>query len=587
MADPEPIRGPALQAAVTQLEAGADLRSALERLLLALDDEQADAFMMLTKEGRAAWLPLVHGSGGRALFVGNALSGSIVPLCDAGYHVVVLDTHATRLRFSACRSQALSAGRTSALCAGADKLLPLLSNSFDLVVQEGGLPTAAGGWGFAFSELERVARSELLLVCDNRFAYKRSTGRRGVFAKAGPVEFVRRKQGMRSLPGYRQLFGQFESLRPYALYPDAREFSHVVALDEARPRLTVGPRERKNVLKVVAQRLGLFPFLTPSFAFVAGRTPNASARIERIVAQLAERLGRPTPAIDMLVATRSNTCLVHTDSADAASRWTLHIPLSPQKLKLTRIHHAALGHLREHFPDVRVPQPLFEGRLEGLHVVCEERLPEWTAPDITGQQRASGVLFAQTSAALSQLVVRPRAALTADDFETMIAPRFARVRRFAAVSETQRVLDRMGDELRERLVGEEFPLVYYHADLRPKHVQVTPRSELVGLLDWGAREPAFLPYVDLLMLVAHHRHQEEGTRPARAWQLIQRQHELRDYERAALEDYAARLNLSSTFCSAIERVYPVLVGDMAERNWDYSRPRWLHRQYRSGVEYDL
>ena len=27
---------------------------------------------------------------------------------------------------------------------------------------------------------------------------------------------------------------------------------------------------------------------------------------------------------------------------------------------------------------------------------------------------------------------------------------------------------------------------------------------------------------------------------------------------------------------ALEELYPVLVAAMAEKNWDYSRPRWLH-----------
>jgi hypothetical protein len=29
----------------------------------------------------------------------------------------------------------------------------------------------------------------------------------------------------------------------------------------------------------------------------------------------------------------------------------------------------------------------------------------------------------------------------------------------------------------------------------------------------------------------------------------------------------------------VEALYPVLVGAMAERNWDYSRPRWVHTQF--------
>ena len=55
--------------------------------------------------------------------------------------------------------------------------------------------------------------------------------------------------------------------------------------------------------------------------------------------------------------------------------------------------------------------------------------------------------------------------------------------------------------------------------------------------------------------------------------------ELRDHERAALDSYAQSLELEPAYCRAIERIYPVLVAAMAEKNWDYSRPRWLARQF--------
>lgn len=31
--------------------------------------------------------------------------------------------------------------------------------------------------------------------------------------------------------------------------------------------------------------------------------------------------------------------------------------------------------------------------------------------------------------------------------------------------------------------------------------------------------------------------------------------------------------------AALELFYPASVAAMAEKNWDYSRPRWLHRQF--------
>ena len=50
-------------------------------------------------------------------------------------------------------------------------------------------------------------------------------------------------------------------------------------------------------------------------------------------------------------------------------------------------------------------------------------------------------------------------------------------------------------------------------------------------------------------------------------------------EQAALDDYGERLGMEDGVRRALEEAYPLLVGGMAEKNWDYSRPRWLHHQY--------
>ena len=156
------------------------------------------------------------------------------------------------------------------------------------------------------------------------------------------------------------------------------------------------------------------------------------------------------------------------------------------------------------------------------------------------------------------------------------------VRDHAAVESTARAVDRMLAELRERLVGATLPLALYHADLRAKHVQVDQDGSVLGYLDWGASEELFLPYVDLLHLVAHQRKQEEGCSAARTWQLIRERHELREHEREPLARPAREPGLDENVRAALELAYPVLVAGMAERNWDYSRPRWVHRQFGLG-----
>jgi len=573
-----PARPAALDAMLARLDGGSDLRTALERILVELEPEHADALMLLTKEGRGAWFPLLSGQGGRALFLGNAFSGTITALGMAGYDVTTLDTSRARLRFNAWRHVFQELPGTS-VQGGKSARLPFRDAAFELVVQEDGLPSARNGWGHDTSELERVCARELVLIARNRFAYKRSTGQRGVFQKMGPRTLLGRNTEERSLRGYRQLFRSFEATRVFSLYPDAGEFSHIVSLDEAHPRLTIGPRERKNRLKLVGKRLGLFPWLTPSFAVIGSRSANPTARIRRMLGAIAERLAVPTPGIDIIVATRSNTSLIHTRPSADHTGWTLRLSTSPSKQRLNDLHHDTLQLIEQRFPTARVPRPLFEGELEGVRVSCEQRLPGWTAPDITGCRAESARMFSAVARALAELVVREPQVMSADVFEAEMRPRFERVARYAGDAGAIRTVHDLCAQTQEALVGRTLPRVLYHADLRPKHVQVQPTGELVGLLDWGASERSFLPYADLVTLIAFHRKQEERSSPRAIWERIRSLETLDSYERDALEEYAALLDLDEDYCRALRAIFPLLVGDMAERNWDYSRPLWLKRQY--------
>jgi len=148
----------------------------------------------------------------------------------------------------------------------------------------------------------------------------------------------------------------------------------------------------------------------------------------------------------------------------------------------------------------------------------------------------------------------------------------------AAVPETIARLERMLGEARAQLLGRSLPLVYYHADLRAKHVQVDAQGNLLGILDWGTAEAEGLPYFDLLHLVVHEVKQEHGLSAGAAWRRLLAR-ELRDYERECLERYCTAIGLEANVARVIEELYPVLVAAMAEKNWDYSRPRWLQRQF--------
>jgi Phosphotransferase enzyme family len=570
-ARPRPATAAAIEAALDLRRSGATYKAALERLLLELDEHQADSFMLQLKESRGAWALLLGGDGGRALFLGNALSGSVTPLAMLGFDVVLGDGSPMRVAWALERGAHETPGRVSAVRLAPGERLPFADRTFDLVVQE-------GRRDHPDAELERIGRGERVLVADNRLAYKRSLGFRGRYHVPGPFEWLRAvlrpARGERTLPGYRKLLGG--PTRAFALYPDAREFSHVVGLSQPAPRLTIGPKERANRLKVVAKKLGLFPWFTPSFALIGGSRKRP--RLERILDAVAERTGEPRPDLDILIASRSNTAVVLAGPPDLPGGWVLHVALSPNKQHLVDNHARFLRTLADRFPEVPAPALLFEGPLEGVRLSVERRLGGWSAPQITGDTRATGRMFLDVSRHLAALKLGPPRPLERAEFEDLIGERFDRVRDLCAVESTRRAVERAKHELAEALVGRPLTRVLYHADLRAKHVQVDPDGRVRGYMDWGASEDEFLPYIDLLHLIVQQRKQEGSDLPGVAWRAV-KAGALRAHERQALDDHGRRLGLDRDTRRALESAYPVLVAGMAERNWDYSRPRWVHRQY--------
>ena len=575
-----------------QLRHGEPWKEVLEELLLDLPEERADRLMQLMREARGAWLPLAHVRAGRALVVGNALSGTCVPLARAGFRVIVLDTSLPRLALARFRDQALAAGRVLALCADAGASLPFADMSFDLVAQEDRLPRSEPDWRRGLDELRRVCRGELMLSADNRFGYKRSSGRRGRFLIPSPLQFLRAgihpRAGERSLRGYRKLLRSpgFSEPRAFSLYPHSREFTHLVALDAELPRLVLGPKERANRLKLLGHRLGLFPWLTPSFGLFGARSQAAldSPRLDRVLAELARRIDEEQPQAEQVLATRGNSIVVQTrlaggDPDEPRGRWTLHVPLSPQQQRLLETHHARLDLISARMPGVPVPAGLFLGEIEGLFLGCERRLGGLTGPHLSGDQECARNTFSDAARQTAAWITQPARPLDEADFERLIGTRFDLVASKAAVEATRSNLRRLREESAELLIGRSFPRVLYHADLRSKHVQMRPDGHVIGYLDWGPSETDDLPYYDLLHLICHERKQEADLRAEEAWAIVREGERLRDYERAALEDYAGRLGLDPLYCRAIERIYPVLVAATVERNWDYSRPRWLHREF--------
>lgn len=579
----------ALRPHLERLEAGEPFKEVLEALLLEVPIATAERLGLLLREGRAAWLPLLSTPGGRLLLVGNALSGTAHAAAVLGFRPTLLDTDEERLAFEAARCEALVGVRPETVLSHNEPRLPFEDESFDVVVREAGVPLPAGGWAHDEAELWRVCRGELVLTADNRLGYKRSLGARGRFAVARPLELLGRAlrpaSGERTLPGHRAALARpgAEPARALALYPSSADFTHVVALDEPAPRLHIGPKERGNRLKMAGHRLGLFPWLTPSFALVARRSEvPARPRIERVLDSLAEITGEERPELDEWIATRGNCVVALTRPASGSGvdgRWCLHIALGPHKHAQVERHDRILHRLWEQGSPVPVPEPIWAGELEGLRLTCERRLTGLTAPQRSGEEPVMRRMFEEVAGHLEHLVEEPAAILEPADFERHFAWRFELVARHCGRDATRRALEHLRDETRERVLGRAMPLTLQHADLRSKHVQIDDEGGVIGFLDWGSSRELDVPYFDLLQLLVHEEKQANGGRVGDAWRRFLLEGRLPGWAREALDGHAAAIGLDAEVAGALERCFPVFVAAMAESNWDYSRPRWVHRSF--------
>ncbi|MEO0649558.1 MAG: phosphotransferase, partial [Planctomycetota bacterium] len=485
MSDPRlpTLEGEELEPFFTACRAGATYRAALEQLLVELPLERAELLMQRLREGRAAFVTLTDGASGRALLVGDALSGSALALGRAGFELTVIDSDPRRLALARERDRSIGGGRVRFVRADPRAPLPFATESFAVAVDERGAPTRG-----ELAELARVTREELLVVADNRLAYKLSSGVRADFRVVGPLGLLRRAaqppHGERSLRGWRRCLTDvgLSWTEGYALYPHRFDFSHVVALDGPLPTLTVGPKERANKLKLAARSAGLFPLFTPSFALRAGRGPRPGRWIDGALRRVSTDLRTSAPTVEHLIATRGNTCVFLTDGP----RWCVHLPLSPAQERQSRRHFEALRLLEDEHPSFPSPRALWSGEIDGRYLCVERRLDGLSAAQLTGDLPATARTYRELALALALLVTRGPGTLDEDDLARTVDRRLAVTAPRAACSGTGRALEEIAERLRERLAAWQLPLVLHHSDLRAKHVQVASDGSLIGLMDFGS-----------------------------------------------------------------------------------------------------
>jgi len=584
----------ALDAFLARVEGGADFRASFEELLATVPPSEASRLEWGTREavGAAALLASVD-PGGPILVVGSGLQGIAPALALRGDPVVALDVSTTGARFARARGRSI-ATVVHGVAGGRDSCLPFRDGAFALVVLAdvpAGLPRAAGESGEralrrCLREARRVVApsGEVLVFASNRLAYKRATPWHGRFVRVGPVAYLARAlrggDGERTWRGYRRALSAagLHLLEAKAAYPSHLDYSRVAGLRAGEPPdLEVGPQERRNVAKVIGHRLGLFPWLTPSYALLAAPAPRPGrlSLLDRIARDAVAKTGggdRPV-RVDRLLATRGNAAIALLDAG-----LVLRVPLCRKEIRLAGQHFRGIRALEARGTRLPIPRALAEGSLGGVRWWAEERRPGVGAVQQNGAVGLRGRTLADLVSGLARLA-GDRVLLDDAVLEDVV---FARVRLVVAQlrdPEVARRFEALAVDVADRLRGRRIPLPPCHADLRAKHVLVGEDGALTGVLDLGTVRDRNLPFYDLLHFLVHEHKGSRDDSLAPATIRALRERRLLPYEEVAVRAYADALDLDDDVRRACERFYPAEVAATVLANWDYDRPLWVERNF--------
>jgi aminoglycoside phosphotransferase (APT) family kinase protein/SAM-dependent methyltransferase len=527
------------------------------------------------------------------LVAGPAFLGTGPAAAQLGMRVALADDSVDRLRFARARFADL--GQTVKTGASFD------AASFDLVVLPDAPASLPGGGADRRESLRhwlreafRVLRpgGELLVLAANRFAYKQFSGLHGKFDRRGPAAWLREclapKNGNRSIRGYanESETAGFEVVERYAPYVSHLDYHYLANLDgTAGPRIEVGLRERRNLMKWAGYAAGLFPWLVPSLALVArkpGGPPRAESLLYQIIGGFLREIGAPQGPVrvDHLLATRGNAAIALVRAGDRGL--VFRIPLCRKEMRLGERHDRTLGEFRSRSARMHLPEPLGRHSAAGISYFVESRCEGIHASQHTGLSTRAATL-AGLAEDLAELFTERRAA-TPELLETLVRSRARLVASRMRDPAVAACIGAIAERACALLDGAPIPCVVAHGDLRAKHVMIHADGSLAGLLDWGTARAPNLPLFDLMHFIIHDRKQQFDEVLDRATISVLHPRHFAPREEAALSDYCARLGIDERVRRACELLYPLEVAATAFFNWDYDRPRWVEDNFAKTVE---
>lgn len=218
--------------------------------------------------------------------------------------------------------------------------------------------------------------------------------------------------------------------------------------------------------------------------------------IDTIVDAVGKAIGRSTSLERLLVRKIGKTAAFL--RADDAKRVVARIPRSSIALARASRNYQALAAVRSQ-TTIRplVPRPVLQTLVGGYEVFVEERLPgkprrSTIADDVSWEPQ--GLRFIGQL----HLATAVRTTLSHTVYQRLVADRVRLIEPYCETLADREALQLLAELLRQRLLGDELPLVRTHGDFTGENCLYDPAGELCGVIDWELSSTEALPLLDLL-----------------------------------------------------------------------------------------
>lgn len=192
---------------------------------------------------------------------------------------------------------------------------------------------------------------------------------------------------------------------------------------------------------------------------------------------------------------------------------------------------ARLGEWRQLLPNF-----LYDGQFQGRPYSVEEQLPGINAMQALLDLDKRQIVQESALKALTHLHQNTSNIVVVDDklLEDLVLNPLQIIQKSILVYYHHRsrfLLDRLGQQLSEGLLGKSIMVSWVHGDYWPANILVTPDgSHVTGIVDWELSQPIGLPSLDLVNLLISTRRIEEGKELGEILTQILHQESWRKYE---------------------------------------------------------